>query len=298
MVRLFFFFFCPPNYFFDRFSVILDMSQLILSPPFVSTTKIDQQALFENIIAGEYQFEDEYWRDISPLAKNFINTLLVRPAELRSTATQALAHPWFRAMLDQDLVAPASPQESVNLLPAVRKNFNARTVFKKAVRAVGILRRMQAAPLSQQREQEQQQQAQSPPAINPLDASCAAGVLSDGTMVQNDSAYTLPPPPPPNNSFAHPKQAELVVTVNGAAGRNQAQQLEQERLYCKDNHVNNWSFHDVVSAAMLTNGQGLGLTGGEGEGGSGGKEPVRNDSEDHLRHVSDVLEDLSATREP
>ncbi|OAQ23686.1 putative calmodulin-dependent protein kinase type 1, partial [Linnemannia elongata AG-77] len=103
----------------------------------------DQQALFENIIAGQYQFEEEYWRDISPLAKNFINTLLVRPAEIRSTATQALAHPWFRAMLDQDLSAPASPQDSVNLLPAVRKNFNARTVFKKAVRAVGILRRMQ-----------------------------------------------------------------------------------------------------------------------------------------------------------
>ncbi|KAK3847158.1 MAG: kinase-like domain-containing protein, partial [Linnemannia gamsii] len=103
----------------------------------------DQQALFENIISGQYQFEEEYWRDISPLAKNFINTLLIRPAESRSTATQALAHPWFRAMLDQDLSAPASPQESVNLLPAVRKNFNARAVFKKAVRAVGILRRMQ-----------------------------------------------------------------------------------------------------------------------------------------------------------
>ncbi|KAG9068858.1 hypothetical protein KI688_011145 [Linnemannia hyalina] len=268
----------------------------------------DQQALFENIIAGQYQFEEEYWRDISPLAKNFINTLLVRPAEIRSTATQALAHPWFRAVLDQDLSAPASPQDSVNLLPAVRKNFNARTVFKKAVRAVGILRRMQAAPPSQQREQQRQREAQSPPAgpaniINPLDTSTAAGALSSGTMVQEDSGYTLPSPPPPNNSFAHPHQAELVVTVNGTAGRNQAQQLEQERLYFKENHVNNWSFHDVVTAAMITNGQGLGSAGGDGDGGegeegSGGKEAVRNDSEDQLRLVSDVLEDLSATRAP
>ncbi|KAF9965035.1 hypothetical protein BGZ70_005527 [Mortierella alpina] len=105
----------------------------------------DQPALFENIIAGEYQYEEEYWKDISPLAKSFIDSLLVTQASRRPTATQALSHPWFRAMLDQNLAAPASPADSVNLLPAMRKNFNARNVFKKAVRAVGILRRMQGS---------------------------------------------------------------------------------------------------------------------------------------------------------
>ncbi|KAF9416856.1 Calcium/calmodulin-dependent protein kinase type 1 [Podila epigama] len=105
----------------------------------------DQAALFENIISGEYQFEEDYWKDISGLAKSFIDSLLIRPAERRPTATQALAHPWFRAMLDQDLVAPASPTESVNLLPSVRKNFNATNVFKKAVRAVNMLRKLQAS---------------------------------------------------------------------------------------------------------------------------------------------------------
>lgn len=311
----FFFFICLSNYLLADFLLFLSFflinkSSLLLCHT-TTTKKIDQQALFENIIAGQYQFEDEYWRDISPLAKNFINTLLVRPAEIRSTATQALAHPWFRAMLDQDLSAPASPQDSVNLLPAVRKNFNARTVFKKAVRAVGILRRMQAAPASQQREQQQreqeqqqQQQVQSPPAatdsiVDPLDPVPVNG----GALEQDASVYTLPPPAP-NNSFAHPHQAELVVTVNGSTGRHQAQQLEQERLYFRNNSLNNsWSFHDVVSAAMLTNGQGLGGGGGGLEGedemaaeGSGGA--VRNDSEDQLRHVSNVLEDLTATREP
>ncbi|KAF9095204.1 hypothetical protein BGX23_000898 [Mortierella sp. AD031] len=260
----------------------------------------DQQALFENIISGQYQFEEEYWKDISPLAKNFINTLLVRPAEIRSTATQALAHPWFRAVLDQDLSAPASPQDSVNLLPAVRKNFNARTVFKKAVRAVGILRRMQAAPQQpQQQPQQQQQQQQSPPAAtanmaDPLDS--ASSTTGGGEAVSyGDAEYTLPPPPPPNNSFAH-QQADLVVTVGGTAGRNQAQQLqqEQERYY-----RNAWSFHDVVSAAMLTNdnnGQSSAAAGrGEVDGGRG---CGRDDSEDQLRRVSDILEDLTTTREP
>ncbi|KAF9022304.1 Calcium/calmodulin-dependent protein kinase type 1 [Haplosporangium bisporale] len=105
----------------------------------------DQPALFESIISGEYEYEEEYWSDISQLAKSFIDSLLVRSAEKRPTATQALNHPWFRAMLEQDMLTPLSPADSVNLLPGFRKNFNARKVFKKAVRAVGILRKMQTA---------------------------------------------------------------------------------------------------------------------------------------------------------
>lgn len=102
--------------------------------------------MFESIISGEYEYEEEYWKDISPLAKSFIDSLLVRPAEKRPTATQALHHPWFRAMLESDMVTPTSPvEDSVNLLPGMRKNFNARSAFKKAVRAVGLLRKMQAA---------------------------------------------------------------------------------------------------------------------------------------------------------
>ncbi|KAG0203315.1 hypothetical protein BGX28_004372 [Mortierella sp. GBA30] len=104
----------------------------------------DQPSLFESIISGEYEYEEEYWKDISQLAKSFIDSLLVRPADRRPTASQALNHPWFRAMLEQDMVTPVSPADSVNLLPGVRKNFNARSAFKKAVRAVGLIRKMQA----------------------------------------------------------------------------------------------------------------------------------------------------------
>lgn len=112
---------------------------------FIWGDHIDQPALFESIISGEYEYEEEYWSDISPLAKSFIDSLLVRPAEKRPSAEHALNHPWFRAMLEQDMVTPLSPADSVNLLPGFRKNFNARKVFKKAVRAVGILRKMQTA---------------------------------------------------------------------------------------------------------------------------------------------------------
>ncbi|KAG0347894.1 hypothetical protein BG004_006613 [Podila humilis] len=105
----------------------------------------DQPALFESIISASYEYEEEYWSDISPLAKSFIDSLLVRPAERRPTAAHTLNHPWFRAMLEQDMETPLSPADSVNLLPGFRKNFNARTTFKKAVRAVNILTKMKNA---------------------------------------------------------------------------------------------------------------------------------------------------------
>ncbi|KAG0026002.1 Calcium/calmodulin-dependent protein kinase type 1 [Podila clonocystis] len=104
----------------------------------------DQALLFENIISGEYQYEEAYWKDISPLAKSFIDSLLIVSAEKRPTASQALNHPWFRAMLDQTVATP-SPTDTVNLMPSVKKNFNATNVFKKAVRAVGMLRKLQAS---------------------------------------------------------------------------------------------------------------------------------------------------------
>ena len=112
------------------------MSRIVVNP-------IDQASLFECIISGEYEYEEEYWKDISGLGKAFIDSLLVRPADKRPTATQALNHPWFRTMLEQDMITPLSPADSVNLLPGVRKNFNARSAFKKAVRAVGLIRKMQ-----------------------------------------------------------------------------------------------------------------------------------------------------------
>ncbi|KAI8357515.1 kinase-like domain-containing protein [Mortierella sp. GBAus27b] len=98
----------------------------------------DQPTLFENIIAGQYEYEDEYWKYISDEAKSFIDTLLVRPAERRTTATQALAHPWLSMMLEQ----------GVNLAPGVRQNIsavNAKRAFRKTVQAVSVVRRLQAA---------------------------------------------------------------------------------------------------------------------------------------------------------
>ncbi|KAF9306262.1 Calcium/calmodulin-dependent protein kinase type 1 [Mortierella antarctica] len=190
----------------------------------------DQTQLFENIISGEYQYEEAYWKDISPLAKSFIDSLLNVSAERRPTASQALNHPWFRAMLDQTVATP-SPTDTVNLMPSVKKNFNATNVFKKAARAVGMLRKLQAS------------ESKSRP-----EASTSGGANGNGSQAHSP--------------------------------------------------VNVMSFHDIVSAALLSkkaldNGQKCPVKTDSGNSsGSDGHEQSRSDSDEHLNEVSAILDGL------
>jgi len=61
-------------------------------PPFYANN--DTQ-LFEKIMNAEYDFDDECWDDVSDLAKDFIQHLLVKEPENRFTAEQALQHQWI-----------------------------------------------------------------------------------------------------------------------------------------------------------------------------------------------------------
>jgi len=61
-------------------------------PPFYGDN--DTQ-LFEKIMNAEYDFDDECWDDVSDLAKDFIQHLLVKNPEERFTAEQALQHEWI-----------------------------------------------------------------------------------------------------------------------------------------------------------------------------------------------------------
>ncbi|ESO00521.1 hypothetical protein HELRODRAFT_93050, partial [Helobdella robusta] len=53
----------------------------------------DQASLFESIIAGKYEFDEDYWSDISDPAKDLINKLLTFEPSKRITADEALLHP-------------------------------------------------------------------------------------------------------------------------------------------------------------------------------------------------------------
>jgi serine/threonine protein kinase len=72
-------------------------------PPFFDN---DLAKLYRQIIDVDYEFDDEYWADISDEATEFIDSLLVPDPEERPTAAEALKHPWF------DLAIAAPPSES------------------------------------------------------------------------------------------------------------------------------------------------------------------------------------------
>jgi calcium/calmodulin-dependent protein kinase I len=92
----------------------------------------DQQSLFDSILKGVYDFEDDYWSNISDYAKDLIDKMLTYDPNRRITANEALKHPWFQMVHMVD---------NFDLLNNVRTNFPARTTFKKAINVVqGITR--------------------------------------------------------------------------------------------------------------------------------------------------------------
>ncbi|KAJ3407474.1 hypothetical protein HDU80_008658 [Chytriomyces hyalinus] len=89
----------------------------------------DQPALFEEIVACRYAFEDEDWGQISESAKDLISKLLTVDPEKRLTAAEALKHPW----LDVD--------REVDILPTVKKNLASRRLGK-ATNAIRVVNRL------------------------------------------------------------------------------------------------------------------------------------------------------------
>ncbi|KAI8636076.1 kinase-like domain-containing protein [Parasitella parasitica] len=91
----------------------------------------DQASLFESIMSGHYEFDEEYWSDISAsaiflyLAKNLIDKLLTFDPNKRITAEEALLHPWITGTGSQE----TGPRTSTNLAPAIRRVYSSRGSF-------------------------------------------------------------------------------------------------------------------------------------------------------------------------
>ncbi|TFK96233.1 kinase-like domain-containing protein [Pterulicium gracile] len=100
----------------------------------------------EAIISGNYKFEpEEYWANVSDTAKDFVRECLTIDPGSRPTAEEMLKHKW----LDSDTPHFVPDPESLvggptDLLPHVKKAFNARRLWRKAALSIKAMNRMSA----------------------------------------------------------------------------------------------------------------------------------------------------------
>jgi len=89
------------------------------------------------ILVADYSFTPmEYWRGVSLTARQFIKKCLTIDPTKRMTAHEALSHPW--------IAGPESGRGEEDLLPTVKKNFNARRTLHKAIDTVRAINQLRA----------------------------------------------------------------------------------------------------------------------------------------------------------
>ena len=93
------------------------------------------------ILIADYSFTPvEYWRGVSPQAREFIKRCLTIDPTQRLTAHEALSHPFVAGLHAGE---EGMNRKGSDLLPVVKKNFNARRTLHAAidtVRAINKLR--------------------------------------------------------------------------------------------------------------------------------------------------------------
>jgi len=73
----------------------------------------DKNETFQNISAVEYEFDEEYFQDVSDLAKDFINKFLVKNQRKRFTIKRSLKHEWITTGPTRIVQQPTNLQDDV-----------------------------------------------------------------------------------------------------------------------------------------------------------------------------------------
>ncbi|KAE8689565.1 Calcium and calcium/calmodulin-dependent serine/threonine-protein kinase [Hibiscus syriacus] len=91
-------------------------------PPFIAQSNRQKQQM---IMAGEYNFDERTWKNISSSAKHLISNLLQVHPDRRPSAEQLLAHPW--------VIGDSAKQEQMDAEVVSRlQSFNARRKLRAA----------------------------------------------------------------------------------------------------------------------------------------------------------------------
>jgi len=102
------------------------------------TPEAEKQAIIE----GAYTFEPvEYWSSVSETAREFVRACLAIDPDRRPTAPEALQHKWLASETPYFVPDNASGGPT-DLLPHVKKAFDAKLAWKKAGFSIRALHRM------------------------------------------------------------------------------------------------------------------------------------------------------------
>lgn len=112
--------------------------------PFDGDSNLEEM---QAILVADYSFTPlEYWRHVSMPARQFIQRCLTIDQGARMTSHQALAHPWITGEgADGEGAADGGKGgEKVDLLPTVKKNFNARRTLHAAIDTIRAINQLRA----------------------------------------------------------------------------------------------------------------------------------------------------------
>jgi calcium/calmodulin-dependent protein kinase I len=97
-------------------------------PPFYDT---NQQKMFKQIIAGKFEFHDEYWSSVTPEAKDLINKLLEHDHLSRITIDEVYKHPWIQ--LDTAQLAAIDLATSLKAIRKAQSTKKLRVAIKTVI---------------------------------------------------------------------------------------------------------------------------------------------------------------------
>ncbi|WVR09780.1 hypothetical protein IAU60_006856 [Kwoniella sp. DSM 27419] len=122
----------------------------------------DRNGLLREMTRGRITFHDRYWSKVSSEAKDFIKTLLVVDPKRRSSAAEAMQHPWMTN----------GQHTEHDLSSSVKENFQPRKKWQSAVRVIQATHRLRAASISSRSASaESTQAASATPGMNSTDAT-------------------------------------------------------------------------------------------------------------------------------
>lgn len=109
--------------------------------PFDRDTNLEEM---QAILVADYSFVPlEYWQHVSDSARKFIQRCLTIDPTARITSHQALSHPWITGE-EEDETDTGVKRTKTDLLPTVKKNFNARRTLHAAIDTIRAINQLRA----------------------------------------------------------------------------------------------------------------------------------------------------------